>query len=121
MVTPKSNFNVTLGNTYSYQNFNSYIFQMLDNGFRNDLNSAVDSNQVTYNFNDAFVGLHYKMLLGKVTITPGFSQHFYNMKNQPSPPKTYHFILEKDDSYDCLLYTSPSPRDGLLSRMPSSA
>ena len=25
--------------------------------------------------------------------------------------------LEKD----CLLYTSPSPRDGLLSRMPSSA
>ena len=26
-----------------------------------------------------------------------------------------------DDSKACLLYTSPSPRDGLLSRMPSSA
>ena len=25
------------------------------------------------------------------------------------------------DLYACLLYTSPSPRDGLLSRMPSSA
>ena len=25
------------------------------------------------------------------------------------------------DDYFCLLYTSPSPRDGLLSRMPSSA
>ena len=25
------------------------------------------------------------------------------------------------DDYLCLLYTSPSPRDGLLSRMPSSA
>ena len=25
------------------------------------------------------------------------------------------------ESDDCLLYTSPSPRDGLLSRMPSSA
>ena len=24
-------------------------------------------------------------------------------------------------AYNCLLYTSPSPRDGLLSRMPSSA
>ena len=24
-------------------------------------------------------------------------------------------------TYACLLYTSPSPRDGLLSRMPSSA
>ena len=27
----------------------------------------------------------------------------------------------KDPSGNCLLYTSPSPRDGLLSRMPSSA
>ena len=26
-----------------------------------------------------------------------------------------------DEAYGCLLYTSPSPRDGLLSRMPSSA
>ena len=31
--------------------------------------------------------------------------------------------LEKDNDKNtvCLLYTSPSPRDGLLSRMPSSA
>ena len=27
----------------------------------------------------------------------------------------------KENDRDCLLYTSPSPRDGLLSRMPSSA
>ena len=27
----------------------------------------------------------------------------------------------KDNMTTCLLYTSPSPRDGLLSRMPSSA
>ena len=27
----------------------------------------------------------------------------------------------RDHPYICLLYTSPSPRDGLLSRMPSSA
>ena len=26
-----------------------------------------------------------------------------------------------EDAENCLLYTSPSPRDGLLSRMPSSA
>ena len=30
-------------------------------------------------------------------------------------------ILDSEQAYDCLLYTSPSPRDGLLSRMPSSA
>ena len=31
-----------------------------------------------------------------------------------------HIIFYKK-AYPCLLYTSPSPRDGLLSRMPSSA
>ena len=30
-------------------------------------------------------------------------------------------ISIEDKLYNCLLYTSPSPRDGLLSRMPSSA
>ena len=30
-------------------------------------------------------------------------------------------ILELPSNSSCLLYTSPSPRDGLLSRMPSSA
>ena len=29
--------------------------------------------------------------------------------------------FKNDDPTTCLLYTSPSPRDGLLSRMPSSA
>ena len=31
------------------------------------------------------------------------------------------FNIKKHDIKTCLLYTSPSPRDGLLSRMPSSA
>ena len=30
-------------------------------------------------------------------------------------------VRAMDLSQNCLLYTSPSPRDGLLSRMPSSA
>src|SRR5664279_5951017 len=30
-------------------------------------------------------------------------------------------LLRREGLYSCLLYTSPSPRDGLLSRMPSSA
>ena len=30
-------------------------------------------------------------------------------------------LIEPGHYDDCLLYTSPSPRDGLLSRMPSSA
>ena len=31
------------------------------------------------------------------------------------------WLLLTEEPYTCLLYTSPSPRDGLLSRMPSSA
>ena len=34
---------------------------------------------------------------------------------------TLYRLGELEQSRDCLLYTSPSPRDGLLSRMPSSA
>ena len=30
-------------------------------------------------------------------------------------------MISAEQRNDCLLYTSPSPRDGLLSRMPSSA
>ena len=30
-------------------------------------------------------------------------------------------LAEKPEENNCLIYTSPSPRDGLLSRMPSSA
>ena len=33
----------------------------------------------------------------------------------------WHFAKMRPANYPCLLYTSPSPRDGLLSRMPSSA
>ena len=33
----------------------------------------------------------------------------------------HYWIISPEFSKPCLLYTSPSPRDGLLSRMPSSA
>ena len=36
-------------------------------------------------------------------------------------PSWLLFGKESDKKESCLLYTSPSPRDGLLSRMPSSA
>ena len=33
----------------------------------------------------------------------------------------YNPLIPDGHNWNCLLYTSPSPRDGLLSRMPSSA
>lgn len=82
MVTPKSNINITLGNTYSYQNFKSSIFQILDNGTQNDLTDPENNNDVNYSFNDVFLGLHYKFLYKKFTFTPGVSIHNYTMNNQ---------------------------------------
>ncbi len=81
MITPKSNINITLGNTHSFQNFNSSIFQVLDNQTVNPLTNAENFNQVDYRFNDAFLGLHYKILTGKFTFTPGVSFHNYQLNN----------------------------------------
>jgi len=83
-VTPKGILNLTLGNTNAYQSFNSSIFQILDNGDvfqvpnQDNLNFE---NDVRYNFNDAYIGVHYKFILGKFTINPGFNLHRFNMYN----------------------------------------
>lgn len=82
VLNAKSNINLTLGNTYSYQSFNSSIFQILDNGTINNLNAAGNTNDVQYNFNDAFAGLHYKLLYKKFTVTPGVSLHNYSLNNE---------------------------------------
>ena len=51
-----------------------------------------------------------------IDITP---MHKYKIKG--SQAKSFiNKLITRDISF-CLLYTSPSPRDGLLSRMPSSA
>ena len=44
----------------------------------------------------------------------------FTIKPKPRSRKTRAYLNESM-AYICLLYTSPSPRDGLLSRMPSSA
>ena len=62
-------------------------------------------------------------------ICGGGTKHFYgnsiNWQSDTSLDSTvYRGIIEYEPTeliITCLLYTSPSPRDGLLSRMPSSA
>ncbi len=100
MVTPKSNINITLGNTYSYQNFDSNIFQILDNQEVNNSNAPENNNNVGYAFNDAFIGLHYKFIKGKFTFTPGFSVHNYQTKdNQLGTSNSMNFNRFLPDVY----------------------
>ena len=50
-----------------------------------------------------------------------YVQHFQELDTTYMTATQHNrFLLEADDQ-DCLLYTSPSPRDATLSRMPSSA
>ena len=66
-------------------------------------------------------------LLNNVTRQWGtFSWHWFFMIQPYDFPERLmgadpDYFIEKKLSKTCLLYTSPSPRDGLLSRMPSSA
>ena len=50
---------------------------------------------------------------------------FFNFENAITAAyfarENLEIVRVNDNFRNCLLYTSPSPRDGLLSRMPSSA
>jgi len=77
-----SNINVTVGGTFTQQNYNSNIFQVLNDGSRNNLTDQDLVNNVEYNFTDVYAGLHYKVITGKFTITPGFNFHDIKTKDQ---------------------------------------
>lgn len=73
----KSNLNFTLGGMFSHQNFDSRIFQVLDDGSEITFNDEELVNDVMYQFNDIYLGLHYKAVAGKFIFTPGFTAHSY--------------------------------------------
>ncbi|GEQ85492.1 TonB-dependent receptor [Patiriisocius marinistellae] len=77
-----SNLNVTLGTTYSNQQFDSNIFQILDNNSINNFEDADFNNDISYTFSDVFLGLHYKLKTGQFILTPGMTLHNYGLKNE---------------------------------------
>ncbi|WP_350291942.1 carboxypeptidase-like regulatory domain-containing protein [uncultured Croceitalea sp.] len=80
-----SNLNFTLGLILSKQQFNSNIFQFLENGSSFEptpiINDGLGINDTEYNFSDIYLGVHYRVKTGKFTITPGFSVHSYGNRN----------------------------------------
>ena len=70
----------------------------------------------TVTFDNVFVVRNIKVIDG---VTGLFIAMPSRKVKHPCPKCA--FKNELRSKYCCLLYTSPSPRDGLLSRMPSSA
>lgn len=83
-ISNKSIFNVTAGNSNAFQTYNSSLLQILEDKSVNPVEQAAYNNDVRYAFNDVFLGLHYKFIVGKFTFNPGFSVHQYNTNNQQS-------------------------------------
>ena len=66
------------------------------------------------------VGLSHYLVLGALLFVISVIGIFLNRKNVIILLMCIELMLLAVN-LNCLLYTSPSPRDGLLSRMPSSA
>ena len=85
VLNAKSNINFTLGSILSKQEFDSEIFQYLDDGSVFNptpiINNGLDTNNTDYNFTDLYLGAHYRFKTGIFTITPGVSAHAYSTKN----------------------------------------
>jgi len=85
ILNKKSNLNVTFGVILSRQEFNSAIFQFLDNGGLLEPTPTIKDGRATndteYNFSDIYLGLRYRVKTGKFTLTPGLSAHVYGNQN----------------------------------------
>lgn len=77
----KSNLQFSLGTTQSYQNFDSEIFQILDNDTELKMNGAEFENDVKFTISDLFFAFHYKLQSGIFTFNPGISLHQFDAKN----------------------------------------
>ncbi|MBJ7880305.1 TonB-dependent receptor [Gelidibacter salicanalis] len=90
ILNAKSNINFTLGTILSNQQFDSNIFQFLDDGSYfdpeanitdSDGNVLRNENDTEYSFSDVYLGVHYRLKSGIFTFTPGFSLHAYGNNN----------------------------------------
>ncbi len=81
ILNKKSNINITLGSVVSKQQFQSNIYQRLDDNSINNFNNPNLNNDVSLDFTDTFIALHYKVQTGKFIFTPGISLHNYISEN----------------------------------------
>lgn len=78
----RSNIQFTLGTTQSHQDFDSRIFQILDDNSELNMEGEEFKNDVKFSVSDLFFAFHYKLQAGKFTFNPGLSLHQYSTENR---------------------------------------
>lgn len=79
---PRVNLNLTLGTTQSSQEFDSSIFQILDDNSISEMEASSLNNQVEYDFSDIYLGAHIRFISGIFTLEPGFAYHKFNSNDK---------------------------------------
>jgi hypothetical protein len=84
VLNKKSNLNLFLGTIFSRQDFDSRIFQFLDDNSTFDptpLDDLSATNDVRYSFSDLYAGVRYTAKVGAFTFQPAVSFHAYGNNN----------------------------------------
>ena len=82
ILSPKANLNFTIGVTDVKQEFNSSIFQILDDISPQYFSEDQLNNNVLFHFQDAYLALHYRFISGIFTFDPGITLHSYKTETQ---------------------------------------
>ena len=84
ILSPKANLNLTIGFTDVKQDFNSSIFQILDNNSQQNFSDKNLNNDVSFRFQDIYAALHYRFIQGIFTFDPGITIHSYSTETYQS-------------------------------------
>lgn len=72
-----NHLNLIAGTSITRQQYTSNMDQLYNGISINDINDPIYRNDVRYMLDDYFIGLRYKVKLGKLILRPGLNAHYY--------------------------------------------
>ena len=117
------NYDLDQSNNFSSQGFSAIDYLLF--GIQENENSVIEqySNE-SLNYGTYLIDIINKMISLTDTVNNQWEGQFrdtFIISTDNTATSSINIVVNDFVYYFCLLYTSPSPRDGLLSRMPSSA
>ena len=78
----KNHLNFTAGVSNSNQSLTSAIAQLYNGTTIAQFDGDSLNNDVFFKLTDVFAGVHYKTIIGKLTMNPGVNLHYYNVSDE---------------------------------------